>query len=293
MILIISATFHNDSTWRQLTVRWVAAGAASHAVKPGCDPLGMGGGEQLFGRLAKLQDLRQHGDSLVGVLDALQRHSQLHGVMWNMFNNYVRLNSCVTFHSRRHLHTWVGETLKNNEDRVSFSPVFDGSMLHTAVLYFTIVCGNGFTASLFKAKHKVNPLVEVFRHILTFQSRPVLQEEITGICRVHIQESGNVHTGSLYEDRSDITIRRSSCYLRPTAGEQHRRPSFRSAFDLNQDSVCFPESWGRSHKTLESTASQERHTGFNRRLPGGNTVCAGWQKQPEQIKTIGNRYLLL
>lgn len=48
-------------------------------MKPGCDPLGMGGGEQLLGRLAKLQDLRQHGDSLVGVLDALQRHSQLHG----------------------------------------------------------------------------------------------------------------------------------------------------------------------------------------------------------------------
>lgn len=185
-----------------------------------------------------------------------------------MFNNYVRLNSCDTFHSRRHLHMSVGETLKNNEDRVSFSPLFDGSMLHTAVLYFTIVCSDGFTASLFKAKHKVNPLVEVFRHILTFQSRPLLQEEIAGICRVHTQESGNMHTGGLYstkvcvmkEDRSDITTRRSSCYLRPTVGEQHRRPSFRSAFDLNQDSVCFPESWGRSHKTLESTASQERRT---------------------------------
>lgn len=212
-----------------------------------------------------------------------------------MVNNYVRLNSCDTFHSRRHLHTSVGETLKNNQDRVSFSPVFDSSMLHTAVLYFTIVCGNGFTASLFKAKHKVNPLVEVFRHILTFQSRPVLQQEIAGICRVHTQGSGNVHTGSLYimkvcvmkEDRSDITIRRSSCHLRPTAGEQHRRPSFRSAFALNRDSVCFPESWGHSHKTLESTASQERR--FNRRLHGGNTVCACWQKQPEQIKKTNRK----
>lgn len=33
----------------------------------------MGAAEQLLGRLAELQDLRQHGDSLVGVLDASQR----------------------------------------------------------------------------------------------------------------------------------------------------------------------------------------------------------------------------
>lgn len=32
----------------------------------------MRAGEQLFGRLAKLQDLCQHGDSLIGVLNACQ-----------------------------------------------------------------------------------------------------------------------------------------------------------------------------------------------------------------------------
>lgn len=43
-------------------------------MKPGGDPLGVGDGEQLLGRLAELQDLRQHADSLIGVLDASQRN---------------------------------------------------------------------------------------------------------------------------------------------------------------------------------------------------------------------------
>lgn len=45
-------------------------------MKPGGDPLGVGAGEQLFGRLAELQDLCQHGDSLIGVLDASQRNRE-------------------------------------------------------------------------------------------------------------------------------------------------------------------------------------------------------------------------
>lgn len=64
------------STWRQLTERWVDAGASGHAVKPGCDPLGVGAGEQLCGRLAELQNLCQHGDSLVRVLDAARRNRE-------------------------------------------------------------------------------------------------------------------------------------------------------------------------------------------------------------------------
>ena len=41
-------------------------------MKPRCDPLGVRAVEQLSGRLAKLQDLRQHGYPLVRVLDALR-----------------------------------------------------------------------------------------------------------------------------------------------------------------------------------------------------------------------------
>lgn len=48
-------------------------------MKPGCDPLGVGAGEQLFGRLAELQNLRQHGDSLVRILGAAQRKRRRRG----------------------------------------------------------------------------------------------------------------------------------------------------------------------------------------------------------------------
>lgn len=64
-------------TWRQFTDWRVAAGASGHAVKPGCDPLGVGAGEHLFRRLAKLQDLCKHGDSLVRVLDAAKTNGEL------------------------------------------------------------------------------------------------------------------------------------------------------------------------------------------------------------------------
>lgn len=63
-------------TRRQFTEWRVAAGASGHAVKPGCDPLGVGAGEQLFRRLAELQDLCKHGDSLVRVLDASKRNGK-------------------------------------------------------------------------------------------------------------------------------------------------------------------------------------------------------------------------
>lgn len=45
-------------------------------MKPWGDPLRVGAGEQLCGRLTELQDLRQHGDLLVLVLDAVQRRGR-------------------------------------------------------------------------------------------------------------------------------------------------------------------------------------------------------------------------
>lgn len=57
-------------TWRQLA-EW-RAGASGDAVEPGCDPLWVRAGKQLRGRLSELQDLGQHGDPLVRVLDAAQ-----------------------------------------------------------------------------------------------------------------------------------------------------------------------------------------------------------------------------
>lgn len=46
-------------------------------MKPRRDPLRVGAGEQLFGRLAELQNLCQHGDSLVRVLNASQTNRKL------------------------------------------------------------------------------------------------------------------------------------------------------------------------------------------------------------------------
>lgn len=73
---MISLSNDLTSTWGQLAGRRAAAGAAGHAVKPGGDPLGVGAGKQLCGRLAELQDLCQHGDPLIGVLDAWQSDRQ-------------------------------------------------------------------------------------------------------------------------------------------------------------------------------------------------------------------------
>lgn len=63
----------NDTkfTWRQFADARVGAEAAAD-LKARRDPLRVRAAEQLFGRLAKLQDLRQHGDSLIGILDALE-----------------------------------------------------------------------------------------------------------------------------------------------------------------------------------------------------------------------------
>lgn len=38
----------------------------------------------------------------------------------------------------------------------------------------TIMGGDSFTASLLVAKHEVDPLVKVLRHVLTLQRHPVL-----------------------------------------------------------------------------------------------------------------------
>lgn len=65
------------STWRQFAGGRVDAGASGHVVEPRGDPLRVGAGEQLFGRLAELQDLSQHGDSLVRVFDAAWRNTRL------------------------------------------------------------------------------------------------------------------------------------------------------------------------------------------------------------------------
>lgn len=66
-----------DSTGGQIADWRVAAGTSSYVVKPRRDPLRVRGGEQLFGRLAELQDLCQHADSLVGVLNAFRTIGKL------------------------------------------------------------------------------------------------------------------------------------------------------------------------------------------------------------------------
>lgn len=163
-----------DSTWRQLT----AAGAAGHAVEPGGDPLGVGAGEQLFGRLAKLQDLCQHGDSLIGVLDASQRsrtpvkHSRFFlGISDGLPVLPFTVNAALV--SER-VEDWrekqqIPQRPRSRRERL---------MLQTAV---TVVRGDGFAASLLVAKHQVDPLVEALRHKLTLQGRAVFLEEIAEI----------------------------------------------------------------------------------------------------------------
>lgn len=47
---------------------------------------------------------------------------------------------------------------------------------------FTIMGSDSFTASLLVAEHEVDPLVKMLRHILALQRRPVLLQEILGIC---------------------------------------------------------------------------------------------------------------
>lgn len=147
---------------------------------------------------------------------------------------------------------------------ISVCPVLVGFMLQTAAGYFTVVGGDSFTASLFEAKHQVNPLVKVLRHILTLQRCPVLLEKITGIWSGDRQDTGKCGTeGTMphVDGRARLvymhTMTRGSTgrYLRPTAGERHHPLSFHSAFGPNQDSVCFPESCCRPHKTLESAAT--------------------------------------
>lgn len=70
-ILITQIQQQAAPTWWQQAGR--GTGAPAHAVEPGCDPLWVGAGKQLCGRLSELQDLGQHGDPLVRVLDAAQK----------------------------------------------------------------------------------------------------------------------------------------------------------------------------------------------------------------------------
>lgn len=60
----------------QLADGGVDAGAPCEVLEPGCDPLGVRAREELLGRLAELQDLRQHGYSLIRVLDASRAHGE-------------------------------------------------------------------------------------------------------------------------------------------------------------------------------------------------------------------------
>lgn len=57
---------------------------------------------------------------------------------------------------------------------------------------FTIMGCDGLTASLFKAKHQVDPLVKVLRHILTLQCCLVLPKKITGVWSRDRQDTVNV-----------------------------------------------------------------------------------------------------
>lgn len=70
-------------------------------------------------------------------------------------------------------------------------------MLKTAGCSFTIVSRNSFTASLFIAKHQVDPLMKVLRHVLTLQSCPVLLKEIAGICSRDRRDTGNMKQHTL------------------------------------------------------------------------------------------------
>lgn len=85
-------------------------------MKPGCDPLGVGAGEQLFGCLAELQNLCQHGDSLVRVLVASQRKGTVSYTRDVKYVSELFVTVFDTYRSQCLLRRSVGETLKRNNE---------------------------------------------------------------------------------------------------------------------------------------------------------------------------------
>lgn len=129
----------------------------------------MRAGEQLFGRLAKLQDLCQHGDSLIGVLNACQTDRGRGNVRpMRGGDEHLEIFSLdflfCTCHSRSRPHRSVGETLRKENDEMNINRwhVFAPLVQRVAVVYVTVVSRHSFTAPLLEAKHQVNPLMKVF-----------------------------------------------------------------------------------------------------------------------------------
>lgn len=174
-----AAIVFHGVTWRQLAGSRVDAGAPPGVVKPRRDPLRMRPGEQLPGRLTELQDLSQHGDPLIRVLDAFPTQSQRGKLVlkhrrrsfWNYF--------FLTCRSRSPLHTSAGGTLEGKTDECHNPNVF-GELLKLEPV-FTVMSRHRLAASLFEAKHQIDPLVEVLRNKRTLQRCLVLLEKIARI----------------------------------------------------------------------------------------------------------------
>lgn len=134
-------------------------------------------------------------------------------------------------------------------------------ILRTAAAYFTIVSCHSFTASLFVAKHQVDPLVEMLWYIRTLQRCLVLLKKIVCIWKNGERWNGAAAHRAYCRDRT-----LAGRYLRPMWAEWRRQLNIHSAVCPNQGWVCFPGSCSRSHKTLESTTWQKMHTsgGFTR-----------------------------
>lgn len=110
-------------TWREFGVGCVDAGASGNVLKPRGDPLRVRSGEQLLGRLAELQDLRQHGDPLIGVLDASHREgretlgARRSAQVWK--KSFLFDFLICTCHSRSLPHRSVGGTLTKKDSGVN------------------------------------------------------------------------------------------------------------------------------------------------------------------------------
>ena len=169
-----------------------------------------------------------------------------------MFTKYLRKISCDTCQSWRCLRRSEGETLKNNE-MIICGPVWSGLMLQVLVILPLWAA----TASLPLCLNPNTRSIHSWRCSDTYW----LSSAILCLWRKSLESGGEddrtqgMLAGMCWrEGWAELT----GSYLRPMVGGWRHRLSFRSAFGPNRDSVCFPENWGRSHKTQESTASEER-----------------------------------
>lgn len=56
------------------------------------------------------------------------------------------------------------------------------NILILVLVYFTIMAGHGLTSLLFVAEDQIDPLMQVFRHVLTLQCKTHLLQEVIWIC---------------------------------------------------------------------------------------------------------------